>query len=280
MRGIGTLTTVFGRALGVVVAAAMAASATSGCTGEGADYGCPDITGCGGDPTATGQDPPGNWNIHSWCQYVPPFTYTVTPPPSPQIWLNQAPAKTPAASKASGDWCQSIVYTPANSPGNSTGQARLTFPTLNHTPGVLTGATVNLDPNSHTYQVAISTSSSTTTHFAPSCLTAFGNSTSCTDFETQLAASYGVPNYQNTVCSDASDGGCDCSFLFAGAAADQGTWRTVGDTLYFFSAFNELQPIVETTYCSSNHTLSISGKNGTSLFAVAGLRTLTLVPGT
>lgn len=264
----------------VLVATGLGLAATSGCTGEGADYGCPDLPACGGDPTATGVQPPGNWNVHSWCQYVPPLTYTVGVPYEPQTWLSQGPTKTPPVSKSSGDWCQSIVFLPANSPGNTSGQEKLTFPALDHTPGTITGATVNLNPTSHNYNVAISTSSTTSGHFSPTCLTAFGANPSCSDVETQLAMSYGVPNYQDTVCTNASDGGCDCSFEYLGTAADQGTYQTVGDTLYFFSAFSDVTPVLATTYCATGGTLTITGKNGGSLFEVPGLRTLTLIPGT
>jgi hypothetical protein len=239
----------------------------------GAEDGCPNLDGCGGDPS-------GSWVLHLACQYVPPLTYTVPTVAPPQTMLAQTPGPAAPATKSAGDWCSSLVFEPPgpNTPsGSPAGQ--VTQVLLPHGAGKVTATTAILSAN-HNYNTAVDTKSTTLTHFAPTCITAYGAHPSCAELATELASfESAMPNYAKMVCNDAADGGCDCTYDYVSTAADTGSWRvTGGNLLYFISAYNQFQPIVETTFCSANNTLTITGRNGTSLFAVSGLRTLTLAP--
>lgn len=267
-----------------------------GCGGSGANLGCPAVAGCGGDPTGT-------WTLEtptSYCAYVPPLTYSVltNAPPldlvPPESMVQQTPGKAAAASKYSGDWCYSLVYEPP--PPADAAAAGLTMGGISNinlpkTPGALGVSAVDaangaapvsfvLD-TTHEYNVGVKTLGQDQTHFARECLTAYGANPTCADLASGIIAFYmAMPNFRDVVCLPASDGGCDCSYSYAGAAADVGSWRTVGNILYFFSQQNPTQPVVETDYCvvddGKTKTLTLGGHNGQSMFADDGLRTLTL----
>jgi hypothetical protein len=255
---------------------AICATACGGAAG--AEDGCPDLDGCGGSPV-------GSWQLQSVdpvCQYVPPLTYSVPTVAPPQTMLAQSPGQTAPAPKSAGDWCSSLVFEPPgpNTPsGSPAGQ--VTQVLLAHAAGDVTAATAVLSAN-HNYSTAVDTKSTTLTHFAPTCITAYGAHPTCAELATELSSfESAMPNYANMVCNDATDGGCDCSYVYVSTAADTGSWRIAGNNiLYFISAYNQFQPIVETTFCAPDKgsSLTVTGRNGVSLFAVTGLRTLRLAP--
>jgi hypothetical protein len=192
-------------------------------------------------------------------------------------------AQTPtaqAAAKSPGDGCFDLVYEPQ--PLGATGNIKLV--NLPHIQGEVVNGPVVLSQDGF-YSVAVQTLSNNTVHFAPTCLTAYGANPSCSDLASALATYNNMPNYLQRnppfACTVGTDAGCDCSYSYEGTAADQGTWRTEGDILYFFSAQNETDPVVETTYCvgGNGSTLSFSGRDGQSLFNTNGLRSFTFTSG-
>jgi hypothetical protein len=157
------------------------------------------------------------------------------------------------------------------------------LPLPSHAPGPVQQVSMLLSPD-HQYNVAVQSTGVTTGHFAPSCLQAYGANPSCSDLEAQLTTSQqGQPNFlihdPPFTCVKASDNGCDCTWYWQSTEADQGVWQTSGDILYFFSNQGTNQPIIETTFCAKpGQQLAVSGRNGSSMFSVEGLRTMTLVP--
>ncbi len=281
-------------ALAVALAQGVWLICAPGCGGSGATLGCPAVAGCGGNPSGT-------WQLQSpssYCAYVPPLTYSVltnTPPLDlmpPESMVQQTPGKPPAAPKYSGDWCYALVYEPtppAGAAGAGLTMGGISNINLPKTPGGLGVAAVDaangavpasfvLD-TTHEYNIGVKTLGQDQVHFAPDCLTAYGANPTCADLATGIVAYYvAMPNFRNVVCLAASDGGCDCSYAYAGAAADTGSWRSVGNILYFFSDQNPTQPVVETDYCVTDNgkTLTLGGRNGQSMFADNGLRSVTL----
>jgi hypothetical protein len=132
----------------------------------------------------------------------------------------------------------------------------------------------------NTYMVGANTlAANTQIHFAPACLTAFGATPTCSELASQTQAyltTHSQEAFQDFSCADSASGGCDCSYAYAGEAADQGSWRVSGNVLYFLSESNNTQQVVATDFCAQGDSLVISGHNGISLFNDRGLRTLTL----
>jgi hypothetical protein len=266
-------------------------AASLSCSGPGANLGCPSAdNACGGNPA-------GVWALQGACQFVPPLSYSVAVPDSPQQVMPQSPTLAGAAppTKSAGDWCQDLIY--------SAGQ--VVNVNLYHAPPAAAGIG-GVHPvqwtlaSNNTYNAGLQLASENAGHFAPSCLTAFGDNPSCSDLTNQLTSFYGpMPNFSNIVCctpgstpqqvagSDAgptcdadSSNGCDCTYIYNSTKADEGTWQVVGNILYFFSALDEIQPITTTNFCVKDGTLTITGLNGQSILGVSGWRsaTLSLVP--
>jgi hypothetical protein len=270
--------------LTLLAAQAVSLLSAAGCGGSaGAQDGCPELPTCGGDPT-------GSWQVRAVggsCQYLPPVTYSVPVLPPPATMLQQTPTPQ-TAPKSPGDDCFSLVYEPNVLP-NSSGPIQLVA--LPHQQGTVRNGPVNLLPD-HEYNVAVQTVSYTTVHFSRACLTAYGANPSCDDLAKALPEFATEPNYQFSetgaattdpfVCIVGSPDGCDCTYPYESTAADVGTWRVTGNILYFLSEQNVTEPITETTYCSDPvaKTLTITGRDGQSLFSVKGLRSFTFVPAT
>ncbi len=278
-----------GALLGLVSLLGICLANAAACSGPGARLGCPDIDACGGKPQGT-------WTLQSsdsYCVYVPPLAYSVptsAPPltfvPS-QASLAQMPSKaTPP--KSAGDWCYSLEYLPSGPADAGFTPGGVVTVALPIPPGGIE-PTANLGDAGppvlftlqadNTYTVYAKTLAYAQIHFAPPCLTAFGASPSCSDLTTQTQAhltAVSAGTYLNFSCVDSQAGGCDCSYAYAGEAADQGSWRVSGTVLYFLSESNATQQVVATDFCAGDNSLVISGHNGISLFNDRGLRTLTL----
>ncbi len=257
------------------------AVAAIGCGGStGADYGCPELPACGGNPA-------GVWTLEngpelgSYCQYIPPLSYTVgtlTPP----MTATQSPTAQ-VTPKSPGDGCSDLVYEPQLTSLGS----HIKFVTLPHGTGTVQGvSSINLK-DTHEYSAAIRTLSTTTTVFSRACMDAYGAHPSCSDLEAGFIAYVtAMPNYlvgdRPFDCTPMPDTGCSCVYQYEGTAADDGTWQVSGDILYFFTdGENPGQSILPTTFCvNPGHSLSITGRDGLSLFNTKGLRSLTFVPST
>jgi hypothetical protein len=273
----------------------------SGCTGDGAEYGCPSLRSCGGDPT-------GAWKATSWCDKVIPSTFTNSEQGTTAdgVFAAQNQPQSPTLAKpsgpvtSSGNWCESLIYSPPNPNNPVTTQlptnGAITSLSLYHPNASVTGLTLNFLAD-HSYQASATTNGPAAVHFDNSCLTAYGANPSCSDLGTQLHQFYfAMPNFQNIVCcstgsvgDDAgncpadSRNGCDCTYTYAGTAADEGIWRVVGSTLYLTSTENPTVQLVEASFCADRSnpnmpTLTISGFNGFDLDGVNGFRTATMVP--
>jgi hypothetical protein len=264
-----------------------------GCgTGGGAEAGCTSPAACGGDPT-------GAWLVQSACQSVPALAYTTsqlypaqTTPQTPKL------AKPQPSNKASGDWCSELVYVPADPNVPDFPQGKVTNVNLYYPPAPLDGASLILGRD-HSLSASIEVISPYTTHFTTNCLIAHGANPTCSDLAKQIHEFYTpMPNYQDIKCcapgtpadqccawdepSDQckfnnSSNGCDCSYYYRTTNASAGAWQVSGENIYFFTD-NAMQPMNSATFCASNNQLTISGRDGLSLFNVNGLRTLTLGP--
>jgi hypothetical protein len=285
----------------VLATIALAAFAT-GCGGKGAEGACPALDECGGDPT-------GNWQITEACQYAPVRPgqptdvndYMGTPPIAPTLAPPQ-PQPTQLAPSTSGDWCFSLDYNmdtvnnvslwhdaPVLQPGSTI--------SFTSTPATATSPVVN----NYTAIYSFATNfpgARNTSHFAPICLTANGGDPSCDDLTAGLtkfyAAGNGTPQppatFTNIKCLlSASDGGCDCTYLYQLLVVDTGTWSATGGTISEESSnftyngqvskLGSPAQTVELTYCQQSGTpptLQLSGANGEGISDLPGLRTMLL----
>jgi hypothetical protein len=265
------------RVAATVGAAALLAMSAAGCSGSGAEGGCPLITACGGDLT-------GVWQLKTSCSYTPttpsqPLNYQqyITQPMDPVVAAVQPLPTT------SGDWCSSLFY-PV--PGT------IVNVTLWHGPATLQSGTVAFNSDSSYKTSLVYQAPGSSTHFAPPCLQTGGFSANCAQLQTDLIkfSTTAKQKYDGLTCAKATDGGCDCNYTYEVDIADQGTWTTLPNgtlletsepSLYTYNGIQipELQPTVPVpiTYCATNNgVLTLSGSNGTSLSGVLGLRTLVL----
>jgi len=256
------------------------AALASGCGGGRAEAGCSEPEPCGGNPA-------GLWKVQSACQSVPALAYTTSMLYPPQT-MPQTPklAKSPPSNKASGSWCSELVYLPVDPNVPDFPKGKVTSVNLYYPPAPLNFGTVTIAPN-HTYSTGIAVESPYTTHFATSCLSAHGANPTCTDLAEQIFEYYRpMPNYQDIVCCAPgspkgqclpdSSNGCDCSYSYRTVNADMGSWQTTDDVLYLFSGYNAIQPMIQATFCAKGDHLTITGREGQSLFNIMGLRTLSL----
>jgi hypothetical protein len=157
------------------------------------------------------------------------------------------------------------------------------------------------NPGSYTATLTFSTKSST--HFAYSCLIAYGDTPTCDDLTAQLTKFYmamppATAAFTNIACASGAPDGCDCSYGYTVVVTDSGAWSTSGATLFEDSnmllyAINGMAldmpgasgapsqvpaKTMEATYCVAGNQLTLSGANGSSLSGVTGLRTMTLQP--
>jgi hypothetical protein len=275
-------------ALAAITLVGIGLASASACSGPGAQLGCPPINACGGNPQGT-------WTLQnspdSYCVYVPPLSYSVPTNNPPltfvpaQAGLAQMPTRaTPP--KSAGDWCYSLEYLPSVPPDSGFTAGGVLTVTLPIPPGGIAppgdgGPPVLFQLNAdNTYMVGANTlAANTQIHFAPPCLTAFGATPTCSELASQIQAyltTHSQEAFHDFSCADSASGGCDCTYAYAGEAADQGSWRVSGNVLYFLSESNNTQQVVATDFCEAGNSLVISGHNGISLFNDRGLRTLAL----
>jgi len=261
-----------------VGAAALLAMSAAGCSGNGAEGGCPPITACGGDLT-------GVWQAQSACQYTPttpsqPLNYLqyILQPMDPVVAAVQPLATT------SGDWCSNLFYPAPGAIANVN---------LWHGPATWQSGTVAFNSDGSYKTSLVYEALGSSTHFAPPCLQTGGFSATCMQLQTDLVKFYMSAKgqkYDKLTCAQATDSGCDCSYTYEVDLVDQGTWKVQPDgtlletsepSAYTYNGIQipELQPTVPVpvTYCATNNgVLTLSGSNGTSLSGVLGLRTLVL----
>jgi hypothetical protein len=240
----------------------------------GAEGGCASTASCGGNFV-------GSWKVGSTCQFSPPrptqpLTYTeyATKPQDPLV-----PPVQPLPS-TSGDWCSNLFYP---------GPGSITDVELWHETAILVSGNVTFNGDK-TYQTnLVFQDTKSSTHFNVTCLQMSGFSPTCSELQTDLISFYAMAKGQkftNIQCVDASDGGCDCKYIYEVDVSDDGTWTTSSGLLYENSqtytynglSVQEYQPQVPTaaTYCANGGVLTLTGNDGASLAGVLGLRTLYL----
>jgi hypothetical protein len=295
-----------------VLALALVAGAVAlvGC-GTGAKGDCPALASCGGSPA-------GSWtlaNATDACQVpvvrptqpadVTEFanhtmaTPAIIAPPQPNpVVLQQT---------TSGDWCSSLVYNPDDTVSNAN--------LWHDAPELMPGGTLKFFDVDHSYITSLTFSTKNlprernTTHFAPRCLLASGGGQpnpqtglpaagTCVKLATGLNAFYVPikttvpPNFSDITCTDASDGGCDCTYVYTVAIDDSGKWTVPAGTTtllqdsgiftYNGAAPNSQAPggTIKSDFCATGGQLLLTGPNGGSLSGIQGLRTMvmTLLP--
>jgi hypothetical protein len=108
-------------------------------------------------------------------------------------------------------------------------------------------------------------------YFSRSCLTAHGDNPSCADFDAALNAFFqSSSGISGIACADAAEGGCECSYEFAAAAAFNGTWAASDGVVTHFDAFGKLPSRAD--YCVSGTVLELRGHERTFLWDQAGVR--------
>jgi hypothetical protein len=277
--------------------------AVSAC-GSGAQGTCRALDSCGGDPA-------GSWTVQGGdvCQVKP------IKPAQPQDvtdFMNTTGAGAPTIAPpqpnpvvvqqtTSGDWCSTLVYNPDDSVSNAK---------LYHEAPDLVDGTFKLFAADHSYLTDLLFSTENlpverrTTFFAPRCLLADGGHPTCAKLEMALTKFFEPanptvpPNYGNFSCHvpagtavglDAPDVGCECSYVFKVAVADQGTWLVQNgnvllqdSTVFTYNGIEQKSQSpntsIHTIFCSAGGSLQLSGERGGSLFGIQGLRTLVLVP--
>jgi hypothetical protein len=287
-------TAILTRLLRTVLAVGVGVLGLAGCNAGGAQGGCPALASCGGSPVGTWSTvvdacqfqavrPAQPVDVMSFGGITPAVAMIAPPQPNPVV----------AQQTTSGDWCSSLVYNVDDT---------LLNVALWHDAPLLKSANITYGAdNSYLTKLTFSTDvlppAQNTTHFAPHCLLANGASnptcakltTALTAFYAQTAAQSADPNFTGINCSDsASDGGCDCTYVYTVVVADQGMWAVQGDTLlqdsgnaaytYNGAAVSSLTPAstMETSFCAGGGLLQLTGYRGGSLFGVLGLRTMVL----
>jgi hypothetical protein len=280
---------------GGLLAAGLAAVLVAGC-GEGAKGGCPATESCGGNPAGT-------WSVSDVCQFQPvrpaqPVDTTdftnMTPPLAPTLAPPQ-PMAVLQQQTVSGDWCSSLDVRPDGHVANAV---------LWHDAPRLAEGTLTFIEQDHSYVTKLKFSTENVpggthfrnlTHFAPRCLMANGGNPTCMQLTEGLKVLYVkagpfVPEtFQQIDCQPATDGGCDCTYIYVVQVDDAGTYRLREDgTLLQESmtiTFNGIQAFqqsparaYQTTMCATPAFLQLSGANGGSLMGLQGLRTLVAGP--
>jgi|HubBroStandDraft_1064217.scaffolds.fasta_scaffold64851_1 hypothetical protein len=262
--------------LPVVVVLGVAAVGASGCSGPGAQGGCPDVAPCGGDPS-------GFWQIESACEYIPPQPsqplsyrqYTMNPI-DPTLTA-VAPSPT-----TSGDWCSGLFF-----PG------LVSHADLWHDTALWNSGTMSFDSSSQTYTTSMVFMTPGSTDFPVACLQSGGFGGTCSELQSQLNAYYVCgffPNpspYLGIACAADGAQGCNCTYTYQVEVVDQGTWTASNGILtqksdpftYFYNGVSVLEdaPVspIAATYCENGNSLTLTGDHGASLSNIFGLRTLT-----
>jgi hypothetical protein len=238
-------------------------SSGAGC-GKGtspATSACPGIAATGGNPV-------GSWVVTDACQV--PYAKTATP-----------------------DWCSQLVYGGGTvKDGLFLGQPFAPIVTdsgIDPATGKFTASswvkyTDDGCPNHDCGQYAarVTFAGQTTTNFPPGCLDMHTPTPTCSELQMQmqmLVDNNVLPLIQNISCVQASNGGCDCSYLVTNATifGDQGTWRLSDGLIVHYPS--PAQPPESVDYSVDGDTMELHGHAGIRLLTHDPLRTLSLVRG-
>jgi hypothetical protein len=298
----------FNSSLVLPLALGLCAVALVGC-GAGAKGDCPALASCGGSPAgswtlANATDvcqvpvvrPTQPADVTDFANHTMPTAAMIAPPQPNSVVLQQT---------TSGDWCSSLVYNPDDTVSNAN--------LWHDAPELMVGGTLKFFDADHSYLTSLTFSTKNlpqernTTHFAPRCLLASGGGqpnpqTGLPAAGTCVKVAKGLndyyiplkntvpPNFGDIKCADASDGGCDCTYVYTVEIDDSGTWTVpVGTTTllqdstvftYNGAAPNSQAPgsTMKTSLCATGGQLQLTGPSGGSLSGIQGLRTMVLSP--
>jgi hypothetical protein len=240
-----------------------------GCSGKGVGGACADITACGGDPS-------GNWKVVSACQFdsIQPtnandsVTSHYAAPQSPTL------AQPATSGVSSGDWCQGLSFI---TPSDGTSTSFLVR--LNSVPvEYLLGGEISVAPPTPggiaAFGAVLSVQNHFSVHFTPTCLGAHGVPPTCAAM-TVAAANGQFLNFNDFVCANAGDGGCDCNYLYYEGTTESASYAPLGSQLYIVNATSRLPPR-SYDFCVQGNTMTLGGHNGIGLFGSKNLRSVVL----
>ena len=239
-----------------------------GCSGKGVGGACADISACGGDPS-------GNWKIVSACQFDSLQPTNANDSVTSRDAVPQSPtlAQPATAGFSSGDWCQGLSFI---TPSDGTSSSLLVR--LNSLPvEYLLGGEISVAPATATtaaFGAVLSVQHQFSVHFTPTCLGAHGVPPTCAAM-TSFAANGQFLNFNDFVCENAGDGGCDCSYLYYEGTTESASYATIGSQLYIVNATSRLPPR-SYDFCVQDNTMTLGGHNGIGLFGSKNLRSVVL----
>jgi hypothetical protein len=264
---------------------ALLALLSSGCMQEPL---CPELSSCGGPV------PVGSWQLQAGYESCTEDLYV--PPTDPRLRGGEVPvARQPIIEPAFYDWCTNLLTNggmaiqtrPATFIPDSTqlGSASITYTPAdpaNPTFGIFNLGTVRVG----TYYF----------DFPAYCMRAFGAmdgrdaydsagmsvsngpTNVCKQLEVPLnTAGVGEGAFRNIVCNPnpADPAGCLCQYDVAGTSGVIGNYQVLDSTTIMHTL--STSPPNKATYCNKGSTLEMTGYEGSYLFGIKGLRTLTMV---
>ena len=242
----------------------LAALGLFGCNGKGVGGSCADVTACGGDPS-------GDWKIVSACQFDNSQPKNPNDSVTSRYTAPQSPALAPPAtsSGSSGDWCQALSFiTPSDGTASSLLLRLNSEPVAYVLGGVVSAASEAATPVP--FGAVLSVENHFAVHFSPTCLGAHGVPPTCSAL-TAFAAGGAFLNYNDFVCDNAGDGGCDCSYLYYEGTTESAYYQIVGSQLVIVNSASRLPPRTY-DYCVQGDTMTMGGHNGIGLFGSKNLR--------
>lgn len=226
--------------------------------------GCRPTDACAASESPCGGSPVGGWTLADSCQdpaYVPTL---------PRTYLGQTAttARQPPPEPASADWCADLKYGP--------GTFSVNLP--RDTPKMV-GGYVRYKADG-TYGAFMTNSARTSIEFSWSCITRFGYSSTCAEFD-QAFASYASGTggvVKDTKCEDSTNG-CRCEYTKEADAAGTnlaGRWNASGSVLTHFAANQQLPSQADFCQDGPDH-LTLWGHARSNIFDIPGARTINWV---
>jgi len=240
-----------------------------GCSsGKGVGGACADITACGGDPS-------GNWKVVSACQFDNLQPKNTNDSVTSHYAVAQSPALAalPTSGSSSGDWCQGLSFITPSDGTNSSFLVRLNSEPVEY----LLGGEISIAPNTaatNGFGAVLSVQHHFEVHFTPTCLGAHGVPPTCAAL-TEFAANGQFLNFNDFVCENAGDGGCDCNYLYFEGTTESASYANLGSQLYIVNATSRLPPR-SYDFCVQGDTMTLGGHNGIGLFGSKNLRSVVM----
>jgi hypothetical protein len=240
-----------------------------GCSGKGVGGACADITACGGDPT-------GNWKVVSACQFDVEQPKSANDSDTSHYTAPQSPALAPpttSSASSSGDWCQGLSFITPSDGTNSQFLVRLNSDPVEY----LLGGEISVAPpdgSTAAFGAVLTVQHHFAVHFSPTCLGAHGVPPTC-DAMTADAAAGQFLNFNDFVCENGGDGGCDCTYLYDEGTTESASYAKLGTQLYIVNATSRLPPR-SYDFCVQGDTMTLGGHNGIDLFGSKDLRSVVM----